>query len=536
MTSINCEYCLKNYCNKSSLKKHFLICKAKKKHDEIEIIKNNSGKTFNETTIINYNCIIDKLPDDIIRLTMSFLHYDNKYKYCSYRRVYNEYLNITYVSKRMYNLFNPSFEKIIEFKDNLEKERETRICKSTAKSTYNLKDYELDDLIEHYLVKNPHYSCARPMKIYQIADILDYLYVTCKTNVKLPKDKKEFIQNNRIINFQKLMEPYGFTQNNTIYNNYYNDYIHKGQPSLKEIKSIIDYYIEQERRKTEITTWLNENDLNIFINHNIITNYINSIDNKSLQKVIDQISGINNRTNEIKQLFVEKNMSFNSKKDIIDNYIEHNIGNALNIFECITGRENRKKAIEVASKEKNIIIAGDNVKEYIEYNKGTLNNIVEYYVRKEEIKGIFNQNHYSKLCNKYINTGKPSLEYIVETLTEINFYIKYTNYKQIFINIRMNNNDYNDISNTVKHKALINWCKRFKSYEEAISNDKNKVPIPVSLYNKIYDIFNTTTDTDIDIDIDANTVLKFICKCENMASFICGFCNKCCQLKSCIKH
>ena len=170
-----CEYCLNEY-RKSSLKQHLTRCKAKIEYDKNEIIKINTSKKFSEN--INFvNNKLDNLPNEIIFLITSYLIDDlDKDEYCSYRRLYKEYLNICFVSKRIYNILYPSFESILIFKQNLYEERNKRICKSTAKSLYKLSESQLEDDIPYILVKNPHYRSSPPMKIYQIADILDYMY------------------------------------------------------------------------------------------------------------------------------------------------------------------------------------------------------------------------------------------------------------------------------------------------------------------------------------------------------------------------
>lgn len=171
---VKCEYCSYEY-RKYSLKQHLLRCKSKIEFDKNQIIKINSSKKFIE--IYNKNIsLFENLPNEIIKLIVSYLFEGIKDEYSSHRRICNEYLNISYVSKRIYNIIYPSYEQILIFKNNLKEEKDKRICKTTAKSNYKLSESELENLIPYSLYSNPHYRTSSPMKLYQITDILDYMY------------------------------------------------------------------------------------------------------------------------------------------------------------------------------------------------------------------------------------------------------------------------------------------------------------------------------------------------------------------------
>ena len=189
---LNCEYCSNQY-RKYSLKQHLLRCKSKIEYDKNQIIKINCNKKFEE----NYNKNINRfenLPNEIIKIIVSYLIEGMKDEYCSYRRIYKQYLNICFTSKRIYNIVYPSYDQILIFKNNLKEERNKKICKSTAKSTYKLSEHELEDLIPYDLYVNPHYRSSSPMKLYQIADVLDYMF-----------EKYRFKQNhlNQLLNKKK---------------------------------------------------------------------------------------------------------------------------------------------------------------------------------------------------------------------------------------------------------------------------------------------------------------------------------------------
>lgn len=54
-------------------------------------------------------------------------------------------------------------------------EKVKKICASTVKSVYKLKPSDLDE-IEHDLVRNPHYSCAPCMRLYDEDDVRAYVF------------------------------------------------------------------------------------------------------------------------------------------------------------------------------------------------------------------------------------------------------------------------------------------------------------------------------------------------------------------------
>ena len=179
--NVKCEYCSNEY-RKASLKQHLSRCKMKIEHDKNEIIKITSSKKFIENHNIELTVKNDfnNIPNEIIFIIVSYLFDGNKDEFCSYRRLYKEYLNICFLSKRMYNILYPSFETILIYKKNLRDERENRICKSTAKSNYKLTDSELEYKIDYY--------CDQYLKRHGNRDITNYCPVwksiqVCKCGV-----------------------------------------------------------------------------------------------------------------------------------------------------------------------------------------------------------------------------------------------------------------------------------------------------------------------------------------------------------------
>jgi len=559
--NIKCEYCLNVY-RKSSIKQHLLRCKEKIEYDKNEIIKINSSKKFIENNDFQNNKL-DDLPNEIIFLITSYLMDDlNKDEYCSYRRLYKEYLNICFISKRIYNILYPTFETILIFKKNLYEERDKRICKSTAKSLYKLTETQLEDDIPYILVKNPHYSSSPPMKIYQIADILDYMYdiyqskdnhdnllMIKEQKKEISREKRNIAKEKRDINFNKLMNSYNLNNNTDIYQDLYDDYINKGTPSLKKIEEQIKYYIECKKRKNNIFSEIAKRNLDKYKTHSFITEYIEEGHCK-LEETIEYIQNIYNRETELKNMFIENNLIFEieynvyHQKSIIYNYIENNIGNSLDIVQCIAGKNDRKYKLMEEFHKNNLILKVEKKKnnectminDFIEYNKGSIESIIEYIIGKKNRELNINNmvlNHNLAICKRYIENSNENLEDVKNKIYVHRFFIQHTNFKEEIINIRKYNidDDYGVVSELAKKKALRNWCKKYNSYETAISEQY----LPHILYKDINDIYNNILDEkDIDFKNIKNAQIK--CKCDNVASIICKHCKHCCNIDFCIRH
>lgn len=580
--NVKCNYCSNEY-RKTSLKQHLLRCKMKIEQEKNEIIKKTCSQKFIEDETQNIDSSMKNyfhyIPNEIIFIIVSYLFSDPKDDFCSYRRLYKEYLNICFLSKRLYNILYPSFESILTYKKNLKEERENKICKSTAKSVYKLTDSELEYEISYYLVNNPHYRSSFPMKIYQIADILDYMYSKYESKYNydhallLKEQKKEIskkktaeTKKKRIIHFTELMNTYHFNENDDIYHDFYSDYVNKGIFSLKKIESELKAYIAKEERKEKIVHEL-KNDyqkIRSYIHHPIVKDHIEN-GNHTWKETIERIMDIENRKYELTELFSKINLDFDreyhiyNQKNRIHNYIENNIGNASEIVECIGNKNTRKNNLleefhkngfhmEVEKKKQNESLM---IYDFIENGKNSIENIIHYMIGKRDreinIKIELKENIYRKEIEK-LNIYKDYIEYgdsenyhkIHETLKEFvlnHFYKNFTNYKQEFMNIR---NLYKDYSYEIIYKlaqkqALLLWCNKYNTYEEAIHN----INLPSYLYEDIYNIYEDPLQME---KKDISTIDKtkndhlLKCTCNNAASIICLHCKKCCSIMFCIKH
>jgi hypothetical protein len=552
-----CIYCSKSYTVKG-INLHKKKCKSKL---ELSILENNSNLKFDESKttikIIRKN-IFDKLPDEMLIEIYKFLSI--KDDFCSYRIFYKKYL-IPYarILKRFFNLFYPTQQEILNFKKNIYEEKENNICKTTAKNIYPLKDKELDELIHHKLVKNPHYSSSPPMKIYNVADILDYLEKTYGSKrlyydkllyesdkKSQNKDKNNSIKEKRKLIYDALMNKYNFDENSEIYIEH-KGYIIKGTPGIKNVKTYIISYIQKEERKIALQERLTLENI-VFRKHGIVIGYIN--ENKySLENAFITLKNIQMRENLIKEEFTNQNLNFN---------------------------EEQKKYKERIMIEEYIFLDKTSLEEIINYIKVKEIRKTTLIAKLEEHGLQLRQD--SEVCDNYINNNEQELDYVVNTMIEMDFYFKYTDYRDEFKNAKYEYGgyyedgeyeyDYISVSKTAKRRALRTWCYKYKNYEEAIESAKTYLPI--SLYEKIKIQFEDNEkhkelvkqkrekklqkqqeqkkqqmqeqqQKEETICTSKKIVLEkfsnlFKCICNNIPSPICGCCKNCCYIEECKKH
>ncbi len=593
MTTSKCEYCLLDF---RLVKRHQQNCKAKVEYDKNKIIKQNSMKKFSENYDIKIKSIINLLPNELLLIIKSYLIPESnkinkiKDKYCSYYKFYKERMSYCYISKKLYNVFYPSYDDIIIYKKDLKDERDTRICKTTAKTEYKLKEDELENNINYELFYNPHYKSSPPMKIYQISDILDYMGQKYGSYAKhmeelneieykkmLSKEKRNELQDKRRDKINELIDKYNNMNNNNnninyniriVTDKYYNDYINKGTPSFKKIQEEIKLYINKEDRKNEITNMLNKNQWLKYKNNKIIKNYIDTGEN-SYGYVFVTIQNIYNREKQLNQLLNSDNYLYDKDNcDMINNYIYNGIGDCNEIINKIIQKDIRKNEVMEKFCANNLNYYnysnskfGKQLNDYINLNIGNINEVIEIITlqnnRKNELNEFIKNNNLSKnyldelICVNYIKNGNDDINEIKKYIIVNDFYRKHTTY---YYEKRRTNED------NSKKIALIKWCILNQPYENAIAN----VNLPIELHNNvfnifnydniydgnIYDIYNSVYNSKIDQHYNQNNnnnsqeksqekqnIQKHItCKCNNMVSLQCGMCSKCCNKIDCNKH
>lgn len=77
-----------------------------------------------------------------------------------------------------------------QFIENVISNRKKKIVSSTAKQDYLLNDKDLTHIQCEY-VKNPHYSCAAPMKLYRVVDVEKYVVMKFGSYLAFAHEKKE---------------------------------------------------------------------------------------------------------------------------------------------------------------------------------------------------------------------------------------------------------------------------------------------------------------------------------------------------------
>ena len=139
--------------------------------------------------------------------------------------------------------------------------------------------------------------------------------------------------------------------------------------------------------------------------------------------------------------------------------------------------------------EKKKPIESNMINDFIEYNKGSVENIIDYIIGKK------NKNSTNIEENKYI----------------YKFLMNHTNYKEEIYNIRKYNinDDYDVISQFAKNKVLKKWCEKYNNYEMAISEKY----LPNVLYKDINDIYNNNVLYEKDIDLENIKYNDMKCEC-----------------------
>ncbi len=507
-----CSYCNKSY-KKNGLKIHQSRCKSKpnivenivkkinkknneiddkkddEKDDEIEYIQemeivNKTGlteetKETKEKNEIIQTSYIFQLPDELLMIIKKFLIGSNKKdEFCTYSRKYKNILNISLISRHFKSLFYFKADEIATYKEIIIEERNRTTFKTDAKKTYPVTDTELEKI--NYKTKRNYYGSIT--KIYRHVDIIDFLYKKYGTkdnydkimeleDIKKSDAKKKSneLKKKRLEKYNELMKKYGFSKDSELYKEIeIYQYVTSGTPGLTNVENYIIEYIEEkdrERRLEEklIFEHISNQIKNNFKEYQYVFQHIKH-NRHTLDEVIDFLRGVNERTIIMKEKFNEKNID-------IDNYGE---------------LTNEDKAY---------------IRQHVELNKHDVDYVVRRIANRDirktllierlESNGLKLRND-SELCRNYIMKGEDDIEYVVNTMIEMDFFFRCTNYKEEFKNAKEDSGyydyedrtyhyDYIDVSRIAKENALYNWCRKYKSYESAILS-KN---LPKSLYEKV---------------------------------------------------
>lgn len=454
-----CIYCFKKYTERG-IGLHIKSCKKK-------IIKNENK---NVITILDddvKNIGINKLNIDLLRYIYSF--YEEPYdKFCTYKRYLNSIFNISYVSKYFYKTFMIGREKLLLFKGLYYEQCGKFICKSTAKNEYNLKENDLEYHIHYKMVKNPYYSSSSAMKLYKLTDILDFLYYKYGNEKnyelllneeiekkELAKEKSEILKTKRKINYDNLFQKYNLGINHIIYQKFLS-YVNSGTPGVKKIEKEIIDYIEKDGRKSNLLTLLQQNNI-VYRETSVLKEYIEGT--KDIFDAYNSITETWIRENKLKDAFENNGLIFNEyvnnekkEEEMINFYIFENKYTINEIINTIIGKEERKRELKT----------------------------------KLELHGLKLRND-SELCWNYIEYNDGDLDYIVDTMIEMDFYYKFTNYQSFYKKCKYDlyDDDYISISYEAKKMALKSWCKKIGNYEDVIKVSY----FPKSLYNNAFKIF-----------------------------------------------
>ena len=149
----------------------------------------------------------------------------------------------------------------------------------------------------------------------------------------------------------------------------------------------------------------------------------------------------------------------------------------------------------------------------------------------------------------------------------MDFYFRYTEYKAINREIYRENSYYEDgeweciytsieISEMAKNRALKNWIKKMKNIEE-IENCSYLPPNLLDLAKEKYQKYiieyeknlemerikrekrlekKMNNDQQSNVKKCVNKSEQKMCRCGSLGAFLCGNCNKCCDVIDCKRH
>lgn len=541
MSNPQCEYC-KNTYSKYGLKPHYNRCKEKAKYDHEQQMIEVAKKRFNENSNEEEKITLNTLPTELIFSITGFL-FDKKDDFCSYRQFYKDYLNICLISKRFYNIFYPNPDIITSYMLNVSNESKKIICKSTAKNEYNLKEREIDEIDCEY-VKNPHYSSSPPMRLYKIANILDYLrnkygskglyddFQKRENERKLLlKEKRDVIikkRENLIDELQKKYKNvYSFRYDDD--NEDYLSYISSGSPGIKTIETNIIEFVKKRNREESIRNRIKDIDLYDFLN--IVDKYIEGKNNYTEDEVFEIMTNAYNRYNNIKNEIESHNLNYieqlNNERTLIYNYIYYNNHTIEEIINHIMAKQNRRINIINEFSKNNLHFEYTNeIIRFIECNEGSFEEIVSKLLakktRRENLIAELNKHelYFDKNKNEYnlyIETGEGSIEKIINNIIELRFYRQHTTYSIEYAKVKSKYGKANNENNIAiaKNLALTKLIKDTSSLEELLEKHGLDKGMPHEIYEFIIANYNSIKNKP-DETINIIPIIKRDNSCYNL--------------------
>lgn len=470
---IQCHNCQKEY-KKAGLSRHLSYCLKK-------FVINIDTKKEPDTKIIPNN-YFEQMPDEIMNLIYSYIIpnlFNNNHKIDKFRTIasyYKELVDISRIYKRFYFLFNinkntEEFKKTVQ--KSIQEQNDKNICKTTVKNMYPVKDSELEDKIPYKLVKNPHYRCAAPMKIYREIDIINFLrekygsyreYLKIIEEKKLDREKrnekKSSLEIKRKAKYDALFEKYGLldnlsdNNNKALYDKYY-DYIIDVKPAFAVIEQAVIAKYEYNLRCTRVAKYLLENHLQK-MKSPILDGYIENNYYEFETAMLD-IENKNKRRIELCNLLADNNIFYSKlcvyEKKCADDYIYR--------FDVI----NDLSLTDTLDRIKNIIERRNNIDEILNKLSKDINET------NKNIKTYANSLENKKI-EKYIEKDLYQIEEIYKIILGIYERIKRMN--DINARLRKENIDINSLNNREEFMIEDYINKNIFSIDEIINTIQSK--------------------------------------------------------------
>lgn len=310
----------------------------------------------------------------------------------------------------------------------------TNICKSTALKEYKLTENDLNN-IQYQEVKNPHYSCAKPMKLYNLLEIKNYACLKHETDLdnledkiqelKETKSKKSNSENveKRKRGLLRALQKQSIELNPDDYSEEIEKYLESGKGTIKKI---IQPYLKTRRI---IETFGNDS-----VNDSLIMEMIHGSD--EMDQLIHRIRQYRDRKNELilaLETIDKEDNDIITMEDMSDGCPDETKSY------LVTGNPKLPCLFEMAKKRK------------------------ESKQRKEELRKRLNEHGLdirsdSMFCTEYIEHNLRTLQEVVDMMCEMDWFFKNTNYRNVLKMSRRSwyNEDY---QSNDKYHYLINRCK-----------------------------------------------------------------------------
>ncbi len=285
------------------------------------------------------------------------------------------------------------------------------ICKSEVIKTYKLTKTDLQNYAyEEFLCRNPMYRSASPMNLYYEKEVQRYFIekhndiITNKLNINIESEPVDKIISKVFNYLEKIKNTKKESKIQKILNKFsveLEDLPEYVQDELKEANSPAEFerILNSFYRRKELYKFLKLNGFSQYIDLDICKDYVNTTNNYTKEQLI----GLINMMLEKKKLIKQKLVSYPKIKqkynsDIVNfiNLINTSVDDVEIFIKKLIDSETRLTELTEGLKAHGLELRSDSV-----------------------------------LCNSYLNGySLYSLEYVIKTMVEMNWFFSYTNYSE----------------------------------------------------------------------------------------------------------